>query len=163
VSNQKPFLVLRLDSLKWPRDIQIPVKRFRLFVAADASHANVDALSDFALSALQAGMVYFCSWGPDCERFHDIVDEVAVEDAIGERLYVGKHPSDVIMTTSHDDEPLEEALYFFTNCTCPTAGFETNSNFWVAVCVDNSEWAATIERHLRDADLPVGDWPPNRQ
>jgi len=75
-----------------------------------------------AHSALKSGMVYFCAWGPDCERFHGIVDEVVVEDDIGERLFFGKNRSDTIMTTWHDDEPLNEALDFFVNLTCPTAG-----------------------------------------
>jgi hypothetical protein len=129
----KRFCVFHLDSLKWPADIQIPSGRFRLFVAADVTRASTELMSEFAHSALKNGMVYFCAWGLDCERFHDIVDEVVVEDDIGERLFVGKNRSDTIMTTWHDDEPLDEALDFFVSLTCPTAGFERNSNFWVAM------------------------------
>ena len=64
------------------------------------------------LWALRSGMVYFCAWGPGCERFHDIVDEVVVEDQMGERIFVGNNESDTIMTTWHDDEPLHEVSIF---------------------------------------------------
>jgi hypothetical protein len=106
-------------------------------------------------------MVYFCAWGPDCERFHDIVDELVIEDDMGPRLFFGNSRSDTIMTTWHDDELLNEALDFFANLSCPTAGFERNSNFWLAVSLNNTEWAAEIQRHLEKANLPTGDWPPN--
>lgn len=159
MASGKPFRVVQLDSLRWPADVQVPGGRFRLFVAADLTHVSTGLMSEFAHSALKCGMVYFSSWGPDCERFHDIVDEVVVEDDIGERLFVGKNRSDTIMTTWHDDEPLDEALDFFVNLTCPTAGFERNSNFWFAVCLNNAEWAVEINRRLEEADLPIGDWP----
>jgi hypothetical protein len=42
--------------------------------------------------------------GPDCERVHDIIDEVIVNRNPGET------DEDVIMTTWHDDEALNEAL-----------------------------------------------------
>jgi hypothetical protein len=161
MATDKPFCVIRLDSLVWPADIEIPSGRFRLFVAADVTRASTELISEFAHSALKSGMVYFCAWGPDCERFHNIVDEVVVEDDIGERLFIGKNRSDTIMTTWHDDEPLNEALNFFVNLTCPTAGLERNSNFWVAVSLNNAEWAVEIQRRLEDANLPIGDWPPN--
>jgi hypothetical protein len=59
--------------------------RFRLFVAADVMGVAVGAIGQFAHTALATGMVYFCTWGPDCQRFHDIVDETITLDEIGER------------------------------------------------------------------------------
>ena len=161
MAGEKPFSVVQVDSLRWPADIQIPNGRFRLFVAADVTGLSTKLISEFAVAALKSGMVYFCAWGPGCERFHDIVDEVVVEDQIGERIFVGKNESDTIMTTWHDDEPLDEALDFFAKLTCPTMGFETNSNFWVAVSLTNAEWACEIQRRLEKANLPIGDWPPH--
>jgi hypothetical protein len=158
---EKPFRVVQLESLGWPASVQIPGGRFRLFVVADVTRQSTERLSEFAHSALKSGMVYFCAWGTDCERFHDIVDELVVEDHMGPRLFVGNSRSDAIMTISHGGEPLNEALDFFANLSCPTAGFERNSNFWLAVCLNNAEWAAEIQRHLEEANLPIGDWPPN--
>ena len=61
-------------------------------------------ISDIANWALDQGAVYVCVWGPDCERVHDIIDEVIVNRNPGET------DEDVIMTTWHDDEALNEAL-----------------------------------------------------
>ena len=72
--------VVELARLTWPVALQIPMGRFRLFVAADTTATTTEALADFAYTSLKRGMVYFCAWGPSCERFHDIVDEVIVEE-----------------------------------------------------------------------------------
>ena len=157
----KPFCVVQLDSLEWPVNLQIPSRRFRLFVAADLAHAFTEALSTFAHSALKNGTVCFCVWEPDCKRLHDIVDEIVVDDEVGQHLFVGENRSDTIMTTWHDDGSLADALDFFVNFTCPTAGFERNSNFLLAVCVGNSEWATAVQRRLEETNLPIGDWPPS--
>jgi len=140
--------VVELASLNWPTNLQIPSKRFRLFVAADTNSSTTEVIERFVEAVLKAGMVYFSAWGPDCERFHDIVDEVVVSDQIGDRLFTGPNEGDTIMTTWHEDETLDEACDFFTNLAIPTAGFEADSDYWVAVCVDNPEWAATIRRQL---------------
>jgi hypothetical protein len=72
------------------------------------------------------------------------VDEVVVDDEIGERLFVGKNESDTIMTTWHDDEPLDEALDFFANLTCPTAGFERSGNMSSQDGVDSEVVAESV-------------------
>jgi hypothetical protein len=79
---QPRFAVMEISSLNWP-STSLPSKRFRLFVAADARAVNTDEIARFATDALDSGMVYCCTWGPDCERLHDIVDEVVVEDEFG--------------------------------------------------------------------------------
>ena len=142
------FLVIECDSLIWPSELQISSKRFRLFVAADASRASVEVLSAFAQAALKQGMVYFCAWGPDCQRFEDIVDEDVVGDELDEKLYVGPNRDDVIMTTSHKSDTLDDALDFFVNWAIPTDGFAADSDCWVAVAIDNPEWAKCIRQRL---------------
>ena len=96
---EKRFAVVRVDYLKWPNELKLPSTRFRLFVAANTIELDTQVLSSFALSALDHGMVYFCSWGPDCERFHDIVDQVIVKDDLNEHKFSGPTSEDVIMTT----------------------------------------------------------------
>jgi len=61
----------------------------------------VDGVGEIAHSALAKGMVYFCVWGPDCGRFHDIVDETVTLDEIGERRFAAPNRHDTIMTTNH--------------------------------------------------------------
>ena len=146
------FAVVEAPELIWPTELQIPSKRFRLLVAADTANLNVRAISDFALAALEHGMVYFCSWGPGCGRFQDIVDEVVVEDHLGEQKFSGSKPGDVIMTTSHEDEPLEEALEFLALFSVPTEGFQPDSEFRLVICVGNTAWTSTAGTYLQSID-----------
>ena len=148
MTEQKRFMVVELPDLRWPTSLPLPCRRFRLFVAADSHDTSVDAVSSFVIAALQKGAVYCCAWGPGCERFHDILDEAVVEDGLRERRFVGPSPSDVIMTTWHADESLEEALDFFTTFALPTEGFVADSDFLVVACIGNPEWAVTASRVL---------------
>ena len=98
-------------------------------------------------------MVYFCSWGRDCERFHDIVDGVIVEDDVTERKFRGPTADDVVMTTWHEHVSLEEALDFFATCAVPTDGLASDSGFRLVICVGNPDWAAAASRFLQSANF----------
>ena len=147
------FAVVALTELKWPTILNLPTNRFRLFVAADVSELSADALADFARAALRGGMVYFCAWGRDCEKFHDIVDEVIANDCTGERQFIGPTAKDTVMTTWHDDETLEEALDFFATSAIPTEGLMPNSNYRLAICVRNPTWSAKARQSLESAEF----------
>jgi hypothetical protein len=142
----KKHLVRECDSLAWPSDFQIQSKRFRLFVAADVVGTKTETIFEFAQNALKAGMVYFCAWGPGCEKLHDIVDEQIVANELAESGSVGPSEADTVMTTWHQDESLEEALNFFVTCAHPTSGFVQDSETWVAICVNGPEWTQTVTR-----------------
>jgi hypothetical protein len=144
----KSFAVIQLPEFKWPTSVELSGSRFRLFVAADISNVSTDLVSQFAAAALHRGMVYFCAWGRDCERFHDIVDEVIAEDGLGERRFVGPTANDVVMTTWHDHESLEDALEFFINSALPTQGFAPDSSFLLVICIRNPDWSDTATRVL---------------
>jgi hypothetical protein len=140
--------IVDLGRLAWPA-WDLPTKRFRLFVAANTTRVPACQISAFAQAALAKGMVYLCVWGDGCQRFHDIVDQVILEDDAGERKFGGPGPHDVIMTTWHDHDSLEEALAFFARCAIPIAGLLDDSEYWLAVCVGNSKWASVAARFLR--------------
>ena len=150
VENQ--YRLIQVSSLTWPRGLQIPSKRFRLFVAADATVIASELIAEFSQNALEQGMVYLCAWGPDCQKVHDLADGVVVADELGKGLVIRPTKNDTIMTTWHD-ESLEDALDFFVNASYPTEGFAAGSDFWLAVCVNNPAWAHTIERRLARAHL----------
>ena len=97
---------------------------------------------------MSAGMVYCCTWGPECERVHDIIDEVRIQDELGPRQFAGPNANDVIMTTWHDDESLADAIDFFLICTCPSDGLAEGSDSWLAISVANSGWKDEIEAAL---------------
>jgi hypothetical protein len=110
---------------------------FALFLAADASDVPVDVIAAFAEWASEHGMFWFSSWGPDCERVHDVVDEVDVGDGVPE----GKP---IVMTTWHDDESLDEALFLFW-WAFPSEG-KRGGPFRVAVTVGEPRWAEAVDR-----------------
>jgi len=147
--NASKVCVVESSSLSWPTNLTLPSRRFRLFVAADTTENSVDALSSFASSALKNGMVYFASWGPGCERFHDVVDEVIVEDDLGEQLFVGPRADDCILTTLHAKDTLDDAVNFFLTLAVPNEGFVADSESWVMLCVNNSAWAAIVRGRLQ--------------
>jgi hypothetical protein len=152
MTTENSFCLIELAQLSWPPALEIPSRRFRLLVVADTIEISTDIISQFAYAALKSGMVYFCAWGPGCERFHDIVDEVRVKDELGERVFVGPNPEDTIMTTWHPDDTLEEAVEYFINWAHPTHGFAEGSDCWMAICVNNKEWAATIRQKFEEAN-----------
>ncbi len=86
-------------------------------------------------------MVCFCSWGRGSERFNDIVDEVIVGDDLTKQEFSGPSTSDVVMTTWHDDETLEETLDFLATCAVPIDGFTPDSHFRLVISVANQQWA----------------------
>jgi hypothetical protein len=155
MDKEKEFAVIYWDDLQWPPALQLPSQRFRLFVAANVAEISTKVISDFAFAALSKGMVYFCAWGPGCERFHDIVDELKLKDERGERKFIGPRVGDVVVTTWHDCETLQEALEFFAICAAPTDGFEPDSHFRVVVCVNDRDWAATATRFLQSVEFFV--------
>jgi len=54
------------------------------------------------------------------------------------------------MTTWHENETLDEALDFFVRHSRPDEGFESASDYWLAISMDNPGWSATIEQYLED-------------
>ena len=98
-------------------------------------------------------MAYFCAWGQGCEKFHDIVDEVIVEDDLGKRRFVGLTGNDRVMTAWHEDQTLEEALNFFATCALPPEGMADDSSFRLVMCVGNPEWTETATQFLQSAEF----------
>jgi hypothetical protein len=50
-------------------------EHFTCFCAMDGRTASDDQLRSFCRRLLQQGCCYFCAWGPDSERVHDLMDE----------------------------------------------------------------------------------------
>ncbi|HWG22174.1 MAG TPA: hypothetical protein VG225_16715 [Terracidiphilus sp.] len=111
--------------------------RFVLLLAMDATSIANDQLRDLAHRLIGRGLAYLCAWGPDCKRVHDQFDFERDPNETDGR---------VVMTTWHDNEPLAETAWEFTNCAYPAEEFEADCTDWVAIAVDNADW----ERELRD-------------
>jgi len=95
----------------------------------DARSIDSGQIGELAEKMADKGLAYLCVWGPDCERVHDIFDEIEVQRDL--------EPTDdnVIMTTWHSAESLEESLWFFVNCAFPAEAYEQSCKEWI-VCSD---------------------------
>ena len=128
----------------WPDSIDVGAKHFTLMVAADSRHAFRGSIERAARTSLASGAAYVCMWGPGCERMHDIFNEV--RDA-QRNAQTGVS---VVMTTWHEHDSLQEALWFFLASTYPDEEFADTTNAAVAVVVGNEGWSSEIARAFKD-------------
>lgn len=107
---------------------------FVLLLAIDATKLKDSQITMAAREAISCGLAYLCVWGPDCERIHDLFDQEIVQQQI-------EHgQDDVIMTTWHNKESLNDALWYFRNVAWPADRF-SHCKDWIAVAVNNQAWA----------------------
>ena len=132
-----PFLA-NLPSIVTPTS-----RYFALFLAMDARGIRDIAILDLARAMLKKGLACLCSWGPGCERVHDLFDEAMWPEI--------PNPTDgnVIMTTWHSNEPLKYALWYFAHAAFAAEDYSQTCTDWVAGCVGNPEWEQTIKKKLQ--------------
>ena len=123
-------------------DLRLPSAHTVLLIAADSRAVDTQIVSAAAEHLFAAGLTYVCVWGPDCERVHDIFDEVYVGDGTSE-------PEHSFMSTWHDHEPLDEALWDLLYCAIPDDADRPSTSF-VAVTIGSADWSASVERALAD-------------
>lgn len=99
--------------------VGLPARHFACLLAWDARGVSAETISSLVASLLCAGASYFVCWGPDCERVHDIIDELASDP---DNVF-GTPPDSSVTSTWHDSEtePLRDALWFFLANTCLTS------------------------------------------
>jgi hypothetical protein len=124
--------------------LDLPSRHFACLLAWDARGSSAETIAAFVEPLLRAGATYFVCWGPDCERVHDIIDEIVCHP--GNDL--GLIEDSVIMTTWHSSEPLREALWFFLMLSSPDETYESSTQASLAISVGSSAWAAEISEAL---------------
>ena len=125
-----------LDSL--PGAFEMPSAHFVAMLALDARSVGSAAIEKFTRDLLKSGCAYFCAWGPDCERVHDIFDSQC-DDA-----------TPLILTTWHADESLDEVIWSFANSTWPADEYWDSCRSGLAVSVGSVEWQHQIHKRLAD-------------
>gem|GEM_PF-1096334 len=95
----------------------------------------------------RVGCVSLSAWGRDCERVHDIMDEIVVGLEIdeGPNPFLGG-PDDPVMTTWHT-KSFREALFYLVCCTHPRGSYES---FAQSVVITIGAEEATLA-HVRTA------------
>lgn len=75
VMERRLFSISIPSPVELPR-LDLPAGNFACLLAWDARGTPAHAVSSFVEPLLRAGASYFVCWGPDCERVHDIIDEM---------------------------------------------------------------------------------------
>ncbi|MGH8546778.1 MAG: DUF7684 family protein [Gammaproteobacteria bacterium] len=75
VMERRLFSIDIESAVELPR-LDLPAGNFACLLAWDARGTTADAVSAFVEPLLRAGASNFGCWGPDCERVHDVIDEM---------------------------------------------------------------------------------------
>ena len=143
---ERDLFLLELNDIgEVPGNLRFLSRYFVCLLAWDAREASADEIRSVGQNLIDQGAAYFCLWGADCERVHDLIDEV-------EALREEANPDDqsVIMTSWHRDEPLSEAIWFVLHCALPDDPYIDDCKATLAVSIGSSEWAAQIRAALSD-------------
>jgi hypothetical protein len=123
-------------------NFQSPAERFGCFLLADATRLTDHTIRGLARALLDAGAAYFATWGPDCERVHDLIDAERPRDEPSD--------NDVVMTTWLADVDLDRAIWESVYVAMPAGRYAQGCNALVAIVVDNPAAAAQIRRRYGD-------------
>ena len=144
--------------LLWPTsaaaDVHDPTeplttRPFVCLLVWDAATETVDSISKVTDALFRAGCVYLCTWGRDCDRVHDIADEGLVMMTLNGEL--SDDDDDLLMTTWHDSEPLDEALWFFLRLTTPAENYVEHCRTGLVLTINqNPERISSIRDALMD-------------
>ena len=119
---------------------------FVAMLVCDARNLSANVISTAARKLIDDGCAYFCCWGNDCERVHDIFDEEWVGNGFVDA------PDDTIMTTWHANETIEQFIEFSLLHTQPTTKFQNDCNAVIAIVIDDAERATTIQNAFANPD-----------
>jgi len=130
--------------------LSLPTRSFSALIACDSDPLTVEEIGEFAIALMERGAVYICCWGKGCERFHDIIDEIwATREMNGKYGAVAKDST--LMTTWHNDQSLDEALWFSLFSAWPLDD-ELESCSTIAITIGNEAWASSIVNHLENME-----------
>lgn len=125
---------------------------FALFVALDTPRISADLIGEFATWCIEHGLFAVSVWGNDCERVHDIFDEVDVHLELTKRDAGFLDRSPVVMTSWHASESIQDALDFFWSCSIPDDGM-TPGPCRMALVVGNPAMEDWIRAWANHADV----------
>lgn len=150
-SSEREILSLAVPHIeRLPQTLGFNSQHCVLFLAVDATSLADDKLFSLVDWVMDQGAVYVCVWGAGCEHVHDVIDETIVEAIVK----LGQMESDgtIIMTTWHDDESLEEALWFALNSAIPASAYSESCGAVVAVSIGNEQWETRISTYLSNPE-----------
>lgn len=142
---ERHIYLLSLPTLQdYPPNLELPGPYFGAFLVCNADLIADTVIVELAHSLLRQGMVYFCVWGKDCERVHDLFDGVIVE------LDPCETDESVRMTFGLECESLDEALWHFLYVAFPADHYRENCKAELIVVLGDERMASQIRARLTD-------------
>ena len=74
VSERELFVISVPDIASLPERFSLPSLHFVVLLALDALVVGDDDVRCLARNLINSGCAFFTSWGPDCERVHDLFE-----------------------------------------------------------------------------------------
>ena len=130
-----------------PAKVQVPSRHFALLLAADATAWRDEEIVAVAGKLVAKGLAVLVAWGPGSSRVHDLFDQVRRRDVT---------PDSVVLTTWHEGESLDEALWYFVGCASPADDFAGTCTSWVAASINHAGWAEHIRGRMKSSGALMG-------
>ncbi len=139
--SKRPAAVLRVEEFWGAKPVGVVAAKYVLVVASErnASLSSTEA----ARAWIDAGASYLCAWGPTSAEVEETFDYASFLPEFGPPL------SFTLMTTSHGDESLEEALWFAFYCAVAPDDLKHDLNT-VVVVVDSVALESTCVKWVRE-------------
>lgn len=143
VTNRELFAVHLNNAGELNEELDLSSRFFVCFLCwDDSTDVTKDAIEAIAEILLRSGAVYFCVWGKGCSRVHDIIDLASYEQ--------DQENESVIMTSWHEEESLDDALWFFLNSAFPDDRYFDECRAGVAITIGStSESVARVDFALK--------------
>ena len=135
-SGRRVWVVEAKSVEDWPATPEWSPARFGLLLAAE--HI-VDA-KDLAWKAVDQGLALVCAWGSASPLIEEAFDEVIVRSVQGETAH------NVIWSSSHPGESLQEAIEFFLDVAAPAR--DVNCEAWCILAI-GEPLVMRVEKALR--------------
>ncbi|MDX1963584.1 MAG: hypothetical protein SFX18_10550 [Pirellulales bacterium] len=125
-----------------PAVSQLPGKHFVTLMVADFSTVTQEHMVALSQQLIAAGSRYFCAWGRDCQMAHLAFDLACCEyEADNEQ---------VIITTDHSNESIEDAIWFALVCAYPVDPYDKEWHATIAICVNNQSASHIVRKAFTD-------------
>jgi hypothetical protein len=147
----RSMYILHLEDLDLVPDSS-KLKYFVVLLVEKIDNIDNKKVNSFITKLLDYGMVWLCTWGKNCELIHDITDEIYSNLDNSIKYIKDEHSDDTIMTTWHNDEKLENVLWFSLNLTIPTDGFIENTKNIIIIVINNKNHYDKILYYLNNLD-----------
>lgn len=108
-------------------------------------NVTIDDISLVADSLISSGCLYVVCTGKDCETWHDTIDEISVMKNVEEG------ETKLIMTSWHENDSIEEVIWFWLNLT----DFDniTFENYLALVVGESKEIENEIQQAIKENSL----------